>query len=54
MLEAMESPNSFTAAVCASKWCTGALPARSSMACRSAAPGTLRLALRVKSAVDIS
>ena len=25
----MESPNSFTAAVCASKWCTGALPARS-------------------------
>ena len=29
MLAAMESPNSFTAAVCASKWCTGALPARS-------------------------
>ena len=31
----------FTAAECASKWCTGALPARSWMACRSAAPGTL-------------
>jgi hypothetical protein len=54
MLEAIESPNSFTAVVWASKACTGALPARSSMACLSAAPGTFRLGLRVKSAVDIS